>query len=90
MLGGKGKPLKQVVQNTNSVKFLLFHRKVCVCVFRKKRQLVFTRSSGRSSERTGGPTGTDFQLNDRPLSDREVTSPLKLQWYEYPTLTPFR
>ena len=57
----------------------------CVCVQKKQRQLVFTRSSGCSSERTGGPTGTDFQLNDRPLSDQEVTSPLKLQWYEYLT-----
>ena len=34
MLGGKGKPVRQVVQNTNSVKFLSFHRNkdVCVCM----------------------------------------------------------
>ena len=30
-----------------------------------------------STEQTGRPTGTDPQLNDRLISNQEVTSPLK-------------
>ena len=56
---------------------------VCVCL--EKRE-----SDPQAFNRTHRPpSGTDSQLNDRPLSDWEVTSPLKLQWYEYLTFTSF-
>ena len=58
----------------------------CVCVVKRDSVCQILRPS---TERTGCPAGTDFQLNDRPLSDQEVTSPLKLQWYEYLTFTLF-
>ena len=61
---------------------------LCVCVCLEKRESV-CQILRPSTERTGRPTGTDSQLNDRPLSDQEVTSPLKLQWYEYLTFTLF-
>ena len=60
----------------------------CVCVCLEKRDSV-CQILRRSTEQTGRRTGTDSQLNDRPLSDQEVTTPLKLQWYEYLTFTSF-
>ena len=61
---------------------------VCVCVCLGKRDNV-CQILRCSTEQTGHCTGTDSELNDRPLSDQEVPSPLKLQWYKYLSITLF-
>ena len=72
---------------SDSCKKLLLFKSVCVCVFRKNETARFVRSSCHQLNEQVAVRGLT-QLNDRPLCQK-VTSPLKLQWYEYLTFTSF-
>ena len=58
---------------------------IYVCL-EKMRQLVFTRSSGPINWTNRRPYGDWLPTEWQTSLCQEVTSPLKLQWYEYLTL----